>query len=105
MHAISMTTKTEFASKYLQQLCKHFAHKVTVSYDEKQAEVAFPFGQCRMDAQSDELTIHFQTDNETTLQQAREVIDVHLLRFAFKEQLQLDWQSADPIEINLQQAG
>ena len=34
--------ETENASKYLVQLCKHFAHKVDVDYDQTQARVEFP---------------------------------------------------------------
>ena len=36
------------AGRYLAQLCKHFAHKVPVDWDETQAEVDFGFGNCRM---------------------------------------------------------
>lgn len=97
MYAIAMRTQTAFASKYLQQLCKHFAHKVSVTYDETKAEIDFPFGFCRMTAEEDALKIHCQTSEEGHLLRARTVIDDHLLRFAWKEELELVWAVTDPL--------
>lgn len=34
--------ETANASKYLQQLCKHFAHKVEVRFDETEGHCALP---------------------------------------------------------------
>ena len=38
------TFQTPQASKYLQQLCRHFAHKVAVEYDASQGRAALPPG-------------------------------------------------------------
>ena len=38
----SGTFQTPNASKYLQQLCKHFEHKVAVVFDESEGRAALP---------------------------------------------------------------
>ena len=36
--------ETSNGSKYLQQLCKHFAHKIAVEYDDHRGSAALPTG-------------------------------------------------------------
>ena len=36
--------QTENGSKYLQQLCKHFGHKIETSYDSEKGWAAFEMG-------------------------------------------------------------
>lgn len=50
MFIVTSTARTASAAKYLQQLCKHFAHKVPAEWDTETGEVSFPFGHCRMEA-------------------------------------------------------
>ena len=33
--------ETEYASRYLQQLCKHFAHKIPVAFSKTDGRIAF----------------------------------------------------------------
>lgn len=42
------TFPTAHASRYLQQPCKHFGHRVEVFYDEKTGRAALPPGPARM---------------------------------------------------------
>jgi Uncharacterized protein conserved in bacteria len=86
---------TPNASRYLQQLCKHFAHKVTVEYTPQEAKVDFPFGDCRMWADEAELRIECASDSEDALARARFVIDDHLGRFAWREKPAIVWQAMD----------
>jgi hypothetical protein len=82
---------TPHASKYLQQLCKHFAHKVAVDYDPHQARVAFPFGDCRMAADATTLRIDCRSQSGEELDRARFVIDDHLTRFSWREKPEIRW--------------
>jgi hypothetical protein len=82
---------TDHASKYLQQLCKHFAHKVAVDYDPKTARVDFPFGDCRMWADDRTLRIECEAGSDENLQRAQTVIDDHLVRFAWREKPAIVW--------------
>ena len=81
------------AGRYLAQLCKHFAHKVPVDWDETQAEVDFGFGTCRMKADQDELRITCSAGNETDLERVKLVLEDHLRRFAWREEPRIDWTS------------
>ncbi len=76
---------TENASKYLQQMCKHFAHKVPVTFDASSGTVALPQGACRLEADAATLRIEVTADDLASLETARRIIDSHLARFAFRE--------------------
>lgn len=92
MPTTTVRLQTPHASKYLQQLCKHFAHKVPVDYDAAAGEVAFPFGQCRMAAAGDVLEISGEVEREDLLPRMEAVIADHLTVFAFREALSYDWR-------------
>lgn len=92
MIIVKSTAQTASASKYLQQLCKHFAHKVPARWDTLRGEVTFPFGQCRMEATDTCLTIQCETDEDLKMARMKGVIDNHLERFAWREGLKLHWQ-------------
>ena len=91
----SAFVKTENASKYLQQLCKHFAHKVEVDYDETQARAALPVGPATMNADDSVLRVNITAEDEEGLARARHIIDDHLRRFAHRENFEhMTWQAA-----------
>ena len=79
------TFQTLHASKYLQQMCKHFAHKVDVTYSETRGDAVMPFGAASFDATADLLTVSLKVETDAQLEQARHVIDIHLKKFAFRE--------------------
>jgi hypothetical protein len=76
---------TENASKYLVQLCKHFAHKVAVEHDDHQASFTLGSGPASMTADAQGLTVTVTGEDAKALIQARYVIDSHLVTFAFRE--------------------
>ena len=82
---------TEHASKYLQQLCKHFAHKVSVDFDAERGQIDFPFGDCRLRADEKSLTIDCKTKTDEELARAQSVVFDHLKRFAWREELEANW--------------
>lgn len=77
--------ETPNASRYMQQLCKHFAHKIEVEYDEHAASAALSTGPVGMTASATALEIRVTAHDAAGLAQARGVIDKHLARFAFRE--------------------
>lgn len=91
-HYSTASVETDHASKYLQQLCKHFAHKVEVSYDRHAGHVTFPMGICLMKANDNILHFRIQADSEEAVQAAQSVIDVHLVKFAWREELSVSWR-------------
>lgn len=84
--------KTAHASKYMRQLCKHFAHKVPAACDETEGCVQFPFGPATLHASATELRAEITGADNVTLERGRAVIDSHLKTFAFREGFnQMDW--------------
>lgn len=84
--------ETPNASRYLQQLCKHFGHKIEVSFDERQGKIDFAFGPADLSADGETLMVKITTGNEEDLSRGRNVIDKHLERFAFREGFkEMDW--------------
>lgn len=85
--------ETAHGRKYLAQLCKHFAHKIEVTASENHGECHFACGLGILDADDYGLRMTARAENGEDLAQTQSVIESHLARFAFREELQpLDWQ-------------
>lgn len=82
--------KTEHASKYLQQLCKHWSHKFDVTFDETHGVVPFGQATCTFDAALDALTMRLDAPPDD-LARMGEVVAKHLARFAFRETFDIRW--------------
>jgi hypothetical protein len=82
------------ASRYIAQLCKHFAHKIEVSYDEARGHATFPYGSCVMDAQADGLFLRCVAEVREDLERIMGVVGGHLERFAWREELTVQWEMA-----------
>lgn len=94
MHSLSGSYATENAKKYLQQLCKHFGHKIDVSYDENQGTAKFIFGPAFFSADDQKLSVQFELNQAASVDAAKHVIDSHLKKFAFRESFEnMEWQS------------
>jgi hypothetical protein len=84
---------TEHGAKYLVQLCKHFAHKVDVTYSDNHGECRFDRGVATLDADAEGLRMTVKAADEEGLGWGQSVIESHLVRFAFREELgAFDWQ-------------
>ena len=77
--------ETTTASKYLQALCKHFAHKVPVTYDALTGEAALPPGTARLRADEGGLDIEVTAADADKLARVQHIVEDHLLRFAFRD--------------------
>ena len=83
--------KSERASIYLQQLCKHFAHRLPVEFTPERGQITFSVGTCRLAANGDELTLSAEAADDTQLSQLQDVVARHLLRFAFRDPPTITW--------------
>ncbi|MBF9196819.1 DUF2218 domain-containing protein [Microvirga terrestris] len=84
---------TENGAKYLQQLCKHWSHKLDVQLSENKGIVRFPAAVATMTADSGALMVRVEAEDDETLQRMRGVVASHLDRFAFREApLPFEWQ-------------
>ena len=93
MIASTATIRTEHASKYLQQMCKHFAHKVKTDYDAHRGQVDFPYGPCTMTAADGALSLRCAADDETAIRIIHGIIESHLVKFAWREELRIQWET------------
>jgi uncharacterized protein len=84
-HQAQATVATKNASRYLQQLCKHWSHKFEVSFDSEQGQVSLPIGTATMRASPDLLYVTIETDQADSIERLKQVVATHLDRFAFKE--------------------
>lgn len=87
---------TAHASRYLQQLCKHWGHKFEVSFDPQEGRVALPFGPVDLKASDAALEVTCRIEGEGDLGRMQQVVVDHLNRFAHREgELTFDWQLLD----------
>jgi hypothetical protein len=85
---------TESGSKYLQQLCKHWSHKMVTEFDARQGRVDFPSGaQLFLEAEDSLLRLKLEAPDDN-LERMESVVADHLKRFAFREELTFDWAKA-----------
>jgi len=94
---------TAHASRYLQQLCKHWSHNLAVQFDETKGTVTFPRNARGADWPDDatlELLAHegaiecrLAASSASQLETLKEAVARHLDRFAFREApLPFNWQ-------------
>jgi uncharacterized protein len=87
--------ETPNGSKYLKQLCKHFAHKVQVEYDDVEGRADLPPGPATMVADAEGVSFTITAEDEKGLAMGRHIIEDHLKRFAFRENFAaLTWSEA-----------
>jgi len=86
--------ESDRASIYLQQLCKHFAHKLPVEFTPERGQIAFSAGTCRLEAADGVLTIWADAEDPAGVARLQDVIERHLLRFAFREPPAFAWSEA-----------
>jgi uncharacterized protein len=90
-------------ARYLQQLCKHWAHNLSVEFDARQGRVVFPRdarranhpgdGVATMTAGEAALMVRIDATSAEQLDGLKGVLERHLDRFAFREApLEFEWR-------------
>ncbi|MGN6374363.1 MAG: DUF2218 domain-containing protein [Sphingomonas sp.] len=94
---------TGHASRYLQQLCKHWQHNLTVEFTPDHGTIIFPRdargadwladGKVTLDAGDDALTVTVEASSDDHCEALKGTVARHLDRFAFREApLAFDWR-------------
>lgn len=95
MNASTAIVATAKAGRYLQQLCKHWAHNLAVEFDESRGRVVFPKngrsgdwpgdGLFTMVVGEEVLTCRIEASAPGQLEGLKGAVERHLNRFAFRE--------------------
>ncbi len=87
---------TANGSRYLQQLCKHWAHKFEVEFTPEKGRVNLPEGTvATMEATPEALDVRLEAVDGAVLARMKPVLANHLDRFAFREApLPFEWRDA-----------
>jgi hypothetical protein len=86
MPASHATVPTASASRYLQQLCKHWSHKFAVEFTPQHGTIPFDATRiCTLDASDGKLDLRIEAADDATLERMQAVVIDHLKRFAFRE--------------------
>jgi hypothetical protein len=81
-------------ARYLQQLCKHWSHKLPVELDEGRGVVRFPEATAILSADPERLTVVVEAEDPETIERIKGVVASHLDRFAFREApLPFEWRA------------
>jgi uncharacterized protein len=96
MPASQAAIATASASRYLQQLCKHWSHKFAVEFTPRHGTIPFDATRtCTLDASADTLALRIEAADDATLERMQGVVIEHLKRFAFREDLgDVQWTKA-----------
>lgn len=95
----SAYVETTRGAHYAAQLCKHFAHKVETSFHDGIGECRFSCGKARLVPGDAGLAIDIEAPSRDELAETQDVIERHLVRFAFRDDLQtIDWSEATPLD-------
>lgn len=94
MPASQADVATARPSRYLTQLCKHFAHKVHAEYDYEHGVATFEAGTCAMHAKDGVLRLRAEAGDDATLRHVQDVVGRHLERFGERDELTVRWDPA-----------
>lgn len=85
------TITTIEPARIILRLCKHWAHKLTVNYDEQQGRVELPFGVCLMQARDGELRFRLEGAPDADMDKFEQVVADHAQRMARGETYVWQW--------------
>ncbi|EHS51951.1 Uncharacterized conserved protein UCP028291 [Rhizobium sp. PDO1-076] len=95
MAKVTAMVATEHGWKYVQQLCKHWAHKLDVELTDNKGVVKFSEAVATMTSDEKGLTVVIEGEQAEVLERMKGVVSSHLDRFAFREApLPFEWQTA-----------
>jgi hypothetical protein len=91
MYAAEARVSSDKASRYLVQLCKHFAHKIPAEYDETRGRVDFQPGLCLLTATENELVVTCEAGTVPELNRVKGIVEDHIVRFGWRETVAIEW--------------
>ena len=83
---------TKLATRYLSQLCKHFAHRLPVTLEDTTGSITFGMGICNLASSPDTLVLRATSETAEQRGELEGVVARHLERFAFREPVTIVWE-------------
>ncbi len=92
MPTVNASVPTANGAKFLQQLCKHWSHRLEVEFSDRKGTVTFPGAVVKLQAGTDALQVIIECQDSEEVERMKGVVSSHLDRFAFREApLKFDW--------------
>ena len=89
MTTVETYIPTAHGSRYLQQLCKHWSHRLDVSFTPSKAYVPFDAESvCLLNADDGGLGVRIDAPDMSAAAKLSDVVFRHVERFAFRESLE-----------------
>lgn len=83
--------RTPNGARFMKRLLTHFAHKISVSHTDTQGRADFPFGVCLMQVKEGSFILKAESDSVESLKRVQDVLDIHLVKFARDEPIEINW--------------
>lgn len=90
----TLTTKitTTQPERVMRRLCKHWAHKIAVEYDEHKGKALFPEqGEVHFTVEENSLVIRIEANNSESMQSIQKNIEHHMVPMAQPEIITISW--------------
>lgn len=95
MRVSRATVPTESAQSYMRKLGQHWSHRFPVAFEgDDGCKIEMPKALCELRAQRTYLSVELMLQDEEDQERLENVLEEHLKRFAFREQLQFVWEHA-----------
>jgi hypothetical protein len=92
MPVSTATVSTGNAQSYMRKLGQHWSHRFTVIFDEDQGcTIQMTNAVCELRAHPDHLDLRLMVDSGEDQGRMESVVEEHLKRFGFREELQFAW--------------
>ena len=96
MNQIEARVPTNSGGKYVQQLCKHWSHKLPVELEGETGVVTFVGSVVTMTGGPDAIDVTVRGEDREQVDRLKDVVAQHIDRFAFREApLTYDWKWED----------
>ncbi len=94
MRVSTAEATTANAASYMRKLCAHWSHKFAVTVEGDHGTIELPATKCELQASETMLTVRLELTEDADEERMRKVLEEHLQRFAFREELVFAWKSS-----------
>ncbi len=81
------------AASLMRKLCAHWSHKLPVTVEGDHGRIELPAAMCDLQASETTLTVRLKFKEGADEAHMRTVVEEHLQRFGFREELLFPWNS------------